>query len=78
MQVTGTPGIATGTALILRSRAPRGVSKDGRGPRTSWFETRRHSASSRAFTPVCDGLWTRVSALMVALFTMRNGLGVRV
>src|SRR5262249_6732906 len=24
----------------------------------------RHSASSRAFTPVFDGLWTRVNALM--------------
>jgi hypothetical protein len=23
----------------------------------------RHSASSRAFTPVFDGLWTRVNAL---------------
>ncbi len=24
----------------------------------------RHSASVRAFTPVFDGLWTRVNALM--------------
>src|SRR5262249_44774880 len=28
---------------------------------------RCHSASSRAFTPVFDGLWTRVTALMAPL-----------
>jgi hypothetical protein len=30
--------------LILRSRAKRGVSKDGREHSTSWFETRRFAA----------------------------------
>jgi hypothetical protein len=35
------------------------------------FET-RHSASLRAFTPVFDGLWTRVNALM-ALLRVRAG-----
>ena len=27
-----------------------------------------HSASSRAFTPVFDGLWTRVNALMLGTY----------
>jgi hypothetical protein len=30
--------------LILRSRAKRGVSKDGRERSASWFETRRFAA----------------------------------
>jgi hypothetical protein len=54
--------------LILRSGPKVRVSKDV----ASWFETRGHSASSRAFTPVCDGLWTRVNAFMAALLTMRG------
>src|SRR5262249_56269665 len=29
-----------------------------------------HSASSRAFTPVFDGLWTRVNALIPAIHTL--------
>ena len=29
-----------------------------------WHPGCRHSASLRAFTPVFDGLWTRVNALM--------------
>jgi hypothetical protein len=32
------------SALILRSRAQRGVSKDGREFRATWFETRSFAA----------------------------------
>jgi hypothetical protein len=32
------------SALILRSRAQRGVSKDGPGLRAAWFETRSFAA----------------------------------
>jgi len=32
------------SALILRSRAQRGVSKDGLGRRAKWFETRSFAA----------------------------------
>ncbi len=35
---------ATNSALILRSRAKRGVSKDGVGLGASWFETRNFVA----------------------------------
>src|SRR6266446_4238699 len=35
-----------------------------RAPAESRAPAFRHSASSRAFTPVFDGLWTRVNALM--------------
>jgi hypothetical protein len=37
-----------------------------------------HSASLRAFTPVFDGLWTRVNALMLAIQSPHaEGLGPR-
>jgi len=34
-----------------------------------------HSASLRAFTPVFDGLWTRVNALLLGI--QGQGLGLR-
>jgi len=37
-------GFDPASALILRSRAERGVSKDGRGCRGVWFETRSFAA----------------------------------
>jgi hypothetical protein len=36
-----------------------------------------HSASLRAFTPVFDGLWTRVNALMLGIQSIISNLGPR-
>jgi hypothetical protein len=37
-------GCDSHSTLILRSRAQRGVSKDGRGRRAGWFKTRSFAA----------------------------------
>jgi hypothetical protein len=36
-----------------------------------------HSASLRAFTPVFDGLWTRVNALLLAIQDLDAGVGTQ-
>jgi hypothetical protein len=52
------------SALIQRSRAQRGVSKDGRGRRAGWFET-------RGFAALLTMRGSPIGAIRYSLFAIR-------
>jgi hypothetical protein len=57
-------GCDLSSTLILRSRAQRGVSKDGSGRCAGWFETRSFAALLTTRKP-------RVGAIRHSLFAIR-------